>query len=94
MKFFCAAGHPLARKKRVALDDLFEFPWAGPSVPGRAFAALPQGDKPAVAFDNGQFHPRILVGTSSAVKEIVHAGRALAPPSKARSTKKFAMAFS
>lgn len=79
LNFFCAANHPLGRKKRVALDDLFEFPWTGPSVPGRSFAALPQRDKPAVTFDtsSGQFHPRILVGTFSAAKEIVLAGQAL-----------------
>ena len=28
--FFCAAGHPLAGRKRLALEDLLEYPWAGP----------------------------------------------------------------
>jgi DNA-binding transcriptional LysR family regulator len=79
LNFFCAADHPLARKKDVTLKDLFEFPWAGPSLPGRALAGLPPGDTPAVAFckSSGRFEPRVLVETFSAAKDIVLAGQAL-----------------
>ena len=28
--FFCAADHPLAQKKGVALEDSLEYPWVGP----------------------------------------------------------------
>jgi DNA-binding transcriptional LysR family regulator len=79
LNFFCAASHPLARKKSVALEDLLEFPWAGPTLPGRVLAALPPVDKPAVTFckGSGRFEPRVLVETFSAAKDIVLAGQAL-----------------
>ena len=61
--FFCAADHPLAQKKGVALEDLLEYPWVGPSYPGRIRAAIPNIDKPFGSFDPdfGPFssaHPR------------------------------------
>ena len=34
--FFCAADHPLAQKKGVALEDLLEYPWVGPLSADRA----------------------------------------------------------
>ena len=77
--FFCAASHPLARKKGVALEDLLEFPWAGPSYPTQVRAALPQVDKPFGTFDESsdRSNPRILVKTFAAAKDIVLAGQAL-----------------
>ena len=79
LNFFCAASHTSPEKEGVALEDLLEFPWAGPTLPGRALAALPPVDKPAVTFckSSGRFEPRILVETFSAARDIVLAGQAL-----------------
>jgi len=79
LRFFCAAGHPFASKARVSLEDLIEYPWVGPSVPARMRAALPRLDKPFGIFDAfaDRFHPRVLVETFSAAKEIVLAGQGL-----------------
>ncbi len=74
--FFCGAEHPLASKRPLAIEDLLDFPWVGPSIPGRIRRALPALDKPFGKFDELQdrFHPRILVETFSAAKRIVLAG--------------------
>lgn len=79
LRFFCAAGHPLAAKARVTLEDLIEYPWVGPSLPARMRSALPSLDKPFGIFDASadRFHPRVLVETFSAAKEIVLAGHGL-----------------
>jgi DNA-binding transcriptional LysR family regulator len=79
LRFFCAAGHPLAAKARLKLQDLTEYPWVGPSVPARLHAALPRLDKPFGTFEasTGRFHPRVLVETFSAAKDIVLAGQGL-----------------
>src|SRR5262249_46838218 len=68
LRFFCAAGHPLARKARLKVEDLTEYPWVGPTVPARLRAALPRVDKPFGTFDASteRFHPRVLVETFSA----------------------------
>ena len=77
--FFCAAGHALAGKDRLVFEDLLEYPWVGPTLPGRMSADLPATDKPFAVFDrvHGRVNPRALVGSFSAVKQIVLAGRAL-----------------
>src|SRR5262249_48411721 len=79
LRFFCGAGHPLARKARLKLEDLTQYPWVGPSVPARLRAVLPHVDKPFGTFDASteRFHPRVLVETFSAAKEVVLAGQGL-----------------
>lgn len=79
LSFFCAAGHPLSEKEQIAFEDLLEYPWVGPTLPGRASAGLPATDKPFAVVDRaqGRVHPRALVGSFSAVKQIVLAGHAL-----------------
>ena len=74
--FFCRSAHPLAVKDPLALEDLLEFPWVGPSLPGRMRKALPVVGKPFGVFDDVQdrFHPRILVETFPTAKRIVLAG--------------------
>ena len=74
--FFCGAEHPLAGRGPLAIEDLLDFPWVGPSLPGRLRRALPVLSKPFGKFDELQdrFHPRILVETFSAAKRIVLAG--------------------
>ncbi len=84
MYFFCAARHPLAGRPNVTLEELREFPWVGPTAPGRMRQFLPKGDFPCVVFDavKGRFLPGIMVGTFGATKHIVLAGQGLgvAPP--------------
>ena len=77
--FFCAAGHPLAGRERLTLEDLLEYPWAGPSLPERYRAALPTEDKPFAVFDahRSRLYPRALVGSFSAAKQVVLGGHAL-----------------
>jgi DNA-binding transcriptional LysR family regulator len=77
--FFCAAGHPLAGRERLTLEDLLEYPWAGPSLPERYRAALPTEDRPFAVFgaDRTRLHPRALVGSFSAAKQVVLGGHVL-----------------
>jgi DNA-binding transcriptional LysR family regulator len=79
LRFFCAVGHSLAGKARLTLEDLIEYPWVGPSIPGRVRSVLPSLDKPFGIFDasTDRFHPRVLVETFSAAKEIVLAGQGI-----------------
>ncbi len=79
VSFFCAAGHPLAGLPSVTLEDLSEFPWVGPPLPGRMRQFLPKGDLPCGVFNAAKerFLPRIMVGTLSATKHIVLAGQGL-----------------
>jgi DNA-binding transcriptional LysR family regulator len=76
LAFYCRAGHPLADKRYLTIENLLEFPWVGPSIPRRVRRALPAVDKPFGRFDasSHQFHPRVLVETFSAAKLIVLAG--------------------
>jgi len=76
LSFFCSTQHPLAGKRPLTIEHLLEFPWVGPSRPGRIRKALPALDKPFGRFDQLQdrFHPRILVETFSAAKRVVLAG--------------------
>jgi DNA-binding transcriptional LysR family regulator len=76
LSFFCAAQHSLAGKGPLAIEQLLDFPWVGPSLPGRLRKALPTLDKPFGRFDElkDRFHPRILVETFSAAKRIVLTG--------------------
>jgi DNA-binding transcriptional LysR family regulator len=79
LSVFCAAGHPLARRNSVTLEEICEFPWVGPTVTGRMRRFLPQGDLPFGVFDEvkNRFLPRILVGNFSAAKHIVLAGQGI-----------------
>jgi DNA-binding transcriptional LysR family regulator len=77
--FFCAAGHPLAGRERLILEDLLDYPWAGPSLPERYRAALPADDQPFAVFtpDRRRLNPRALVGSFSAAKQVVLGGHVL-----------------
>ena len=72
-RFFCRAAHPLARRKRLALSDLFGYPLVCSSYPARARPTLPEGDRPFGVFDpeRDRFTPRILVETFSMSRDIV-----------------------
>ena len=79
LHFFCSASHPLAGRQAVTLADLLDYPWVGPSAPGRMRQFIPEDDKPFGVFDGAtdRFLPRILVETFSATKQIVLAGQGL-----------------
>ncbi len=79
MIFFCVAGHPLATRKTVFLDDLLEFPWAGPDLPSRMVEALPKEVKPFAVFHEelARLRPRALIGSFADAKQIVLHGTAL-----------------
>jgi DNA-binding transcriptional LysR family regulator len=77
--FYCRAAHPLTRQRHLALADLLDYPWVGPSFPARIVAALPQVEKAFGVIDEveNRFYPRILVETFSSAKRIVLAGDAI-----------------
>jgi DNA-binding transcriptional LysR family regulator len=79
VSFFCAARHPLAGRPSVTLEDLSEFPWVGPTLPGRMRQFLPKRDLPCGVFNaaKDRFLPRILIGTFGAAKHIVLAGQGI-----------------
>ncbi len=70
--FFCRADHPLLRKEHVTAEDVFGFPWVGPSMPGRISTFLPSGDLPCGYFDaaSDKFRCRVLVGSFSSAKAV------------------------
>ena len=79
LNFFCAAGHPLAGRNSMTLEELCTFPWVGPTVTDRMRRFLPQGDLPCGVFDatKNRFLPRILIGNFAAAKHIVLAGQGI-----------------
>jgi DNA-binding transcriptional LysR family regulator len=79
LRFFCRSGHPLARRKSLGLDDLLDYPWAGPSASARIKNWLPDVPKPFGVFDHARdrFRPRIMVETVFAAQQIVAAGNVL-----------------
>jgi DNA-binding transcriptional LysR family regulator len=79
VRFFCAARHPLVGRPSVTLEEVSEFPWVGPTLPGRMRPFLPQGDLRCGVFDaeKNRFLPRIVIGTFGAVKDIVLAGQGI-----------------
>jgi DNA-binding transcriptional LysR family regulator len=70
--YFCAPDHPLARRRRVSLESISEFPVVGNSAP-QHIAGLLGRDQRAGLIDEetGVFHPRFQVTTLSAIKRIV-----------------------
>jgi DNA-binding transcriptional LysR family regulator len=79
LSFFCAASHPLAGRNAVTLEEMCAFPWVGPTVPKRMRDFMPEGDLACCSFDavKQRFVPRVLVGSFSAAKDVVFAGRGI-----------------
>jgi DNA-binding transcriptional LysR family regulator len=77
--FFCRAGHPLTRQKRVTLSDLLDYPLVGPSFPSRTLTGLPKIPRRFGVIDEVEkrFHPRILVETFHTVRRVVLASPAI-----------------
>jgi DNA-binding transcriptional LysR family regulator len=90
--FFCAAGHPLAGRASLGIEDLIEFPWVGPSLSANMRKALPFADKPFGVFDEIQdrFHPRILVETFPTAHRACGKGdrRGHSPPDRTRTQRR------
>jgi DNA-binding transcriptional LysR family regulator len=77
--FYCRAGHPLTRQERLAFEDITDYPFAAPSLPGRMLAAMPKDETLFGISDEVEkrFRPRILVESISTAKRIVLAGTAI-----------------
>jgi DNA-binding transcriptional LysR family regulator len=76
---FCRAGHPLAAKPHVTLEDVLGFPWIGPNLPETMRSFLPTKPMPFGYVDpaTGRTAPRIRVETFSATKRIALSGDAI-----------------
>ena len=59
--FFCRPGHPLLKRKQIALKNLLEFPWVASRLPSRITANLPDSLGAAGTIDlaSGDFVPAI-----------------------------------
>jgi DNA-binding transcriptional LysR family regulator len=78
-RFFCAAGHPLARANRVGWTELVSFPWAFTAVQAR-FAEMipvPLDQAGRVDRETGLFYPAIRVETFDGMKAAVRNGHAI-----------------
>ena len=80
LHFYCRTGHPLDGRANLAVEDLMEFPWVGPTAPARMRFAMPEAEKPFGFFSelNNRFRPRIVVDTVSAARDVVLASNGLA----------------
>lgn len=76
LHFYCGRDHPLANAPVPTLDVLLDYPWVGPTAPGRMSAALPRVEGVFGTFDHvrSRFLPRITVETFTAARNIVAAG--------------------
>jgi DNA-binding transcriptional LysR family regulator len=80
LRFYCRTGHPLAKRSRVVIEDLMDFPWVGPTAPARMRVAMERTEKPFGFFCdvNDRFRPRVVVDTVSAARDVVIASDGLA----------------
>lgn len=69
----CRTGHPLTGLKRITLEDLFRYPWAGVRIPNAAQASLPQDNMPYGTVDpvTGRGFPRLRVSTFTGIQQAV-----------------------
>jgi DNA-binding transcriptional LysR family regulator len=80
LRFVCRTGHPLQGRAALDLEEVMQFPWAGPTGPGRVRGAIPSKEAPCGVFEqaSGRFRPRIVVGATSAARDVVLGSDALA----------------
>jgi DNA-binding transcriptional LysR family regulator len=59
--FFCRPGHPLLKRKQIALKNLLEFPWAASRLPSRIAENFPDslGTAGTIDLASGDFVPAI-----------------------------------
>jgi DNA-binding transcriptional LysR family regulator len=79
--FVCRPGHPLRRKRRVSLDDVVAYPFAGVALPPRAAARFPRPPFAAGTVDpaTGRLLPAIYVDRPLNVKDLLRETDAVAP---------------
>ncbi|MGJ0509035.1 MAG: LysR family transcriptional regulator [Methylocystis sp.] len=79
LHFYCRSGHPLARRSSLLIEDLMQYPWVGPTAPGRLRQAMPQADMPFgfLSDENNRFRPRVIVDTVQAARDVVLASDSL-----------------
>lgn len=80
LSFYCRREHPLAKSADVGLEQLMDYPWVGPTAPGRIRASMQPNEKPFGFFSDARqrFRPRIVVDTIAAARDVVVASDALA----------------
>ncbi len=78
-QFFCRTGHPLARRKKVAVRDVIAYPWALVTLPSRMAVALATANLRAGSFDRRreEFIPSIRVDTLAGAQEVVRKSDAI-----------------
>jgi DNA-binding transcriptional LysR family regulator len=69
--FYCRAGHPLARRDNLSLDDLSRFPFAFTTVPKRLKHLLAARGEPRGELPDGTTVTDIRVGAPCLAKRIV-----------------------
>jgi DNA-binding transcriptional LysR family regulator len=79
LHFYCRNGHPLSRQSTLRVEDLMQYPWVGPTAPGRLRQAMPQVEMPFGFFSdvNNRFRPRVVDDTVSAARDVVLASDGL-----------------
>lgn len=78
--FFARPQHPLAARKRPALEDMSRYPWAGIRAPARMNAYLPADGGRAGRWDrrSGEFVPALEIDTVSDVLALARESDVLA----------------
>ncbi len=76
---FCRAGHPILSKTHLTIDNLFDYPWVGPSLPATMSEFMPREARPFGSIDSTtkRLVPRLRVENFGAIKRIVLSGDAL-----------------
>jgi DNA-binding transcriptional LysR family regulator len=77
---FCRPGHPLLKKGKITLNDLFAYPWVCTRIPWRVTEGLPLKLGAAGSIDplSGDFVPAIEINNSQAFANFVTHSDALA----------------
>lgn len=76
--FIVKAGHTLAGRNQVTLEDIARFPLAGPRVPGRIAQLLPPACAMGALSEDGQFFiPVIECATPRSMIDVVSASNAV-----------------
>jgi len=70
--FYCRAGHPLANRSGVTIQEILKYPFVGVRVPARVFASV-KLRTPLVSIDpmTGDVIPQVAVNSVAAARAIV-----------------------
>ena len=71
--FFCRPGHPILKRRQIALARLLEFPWLSARLPSRIAANMPDSLGAAGTIDlvNGDFVPAIEIDVPMQLPEFL-----------------------